>query len=90
MEKYDKLIGDNTSYIVGQARLLHENFVEDRQPGAVAIYKKKLKEIIGVFNVGLQLAEKKARTGGAGRSLKREPGLASAGHRTRKRKARNE
>jgi hypothetical protein len=78
MEKYDKLIGDNTSYIVGQARLLHENFVEDTRPDAVATYNKKLLEIIGVFNVGLQLAEKRGRrVGGAGRS-------------TRKRKARNE
>lgn len=75
MEKYDALIGESTSYIVGQARLLHENFVEDRRPDAVAIYKKKLNEIIGVFKVGLELATQKGRAAG--------------GRRTRKRKSRN-
>jgi hypothetical protein len=69
MEEYDKLIGDNTSYIVGQARLLHENFVEDTRPDAVAAYKKKLLEIIGVFQIGLRLAEKKK---GARRTRKKK------------------
>lgn len=60
MDTYDALIGSNPSYIVEQARLLHSNFVEDRRPGAATLYKRKLLEIIGVFEVGLRLAEKKA------------------------------
>ena len=83
MEKYDELIGESTSYIVGQARLLHENFVEGGS--SAAAYKAKLKEIIRIFDVGLKLASARS----AGRSSKGEAGPASAGRRTRKRKSRN-
>ena len=70
MEEYDKIIGDDpTCYIAEQARILHTNYVEDNRPNASAIYKKKLKEIIGIFDVGLRLAMKK---GGVRRTRKRK------------------
>jgi hypothetical protein len=61
MDAYDKATANYDTYLVGQARILHSNFVDDKSPDAAASYKKKLAEIIALFQTGMKLA-------GSGRS----------------------
>lgn len=57
MDAYDKATANYNTYLVGQARILHSNFVDDKSPGAAASYKKKLAEIIALFETGMRLAK---------------------------------
>jgi hypothetical protein len=56
MDAYDKATTNYDTYLVGQARILHSNFVDDKRPDAAVSYKKKLAEIIALFETGMKLA----------------------------------
>lgn len=73
MDAYDKATANYDTYLVGQARILHSNFVDDKSPDAAAVYKKKLAEIIALFETGMKLAGQKAgRPGRASKTKKRK------------------
>ena len=57
MDSYDKATANFNTYLVGQARILHSNYLDDKSPDAAASYKKKLAEIIALFETGMHLAK---------------------------------
>lgn len=57
MDVYDKATANYNTYLVGQARILHSNYLDDKSPDAAASYKKKLAEIIALFETGMHLAK---------------------------------
>jgi hypothetical protein len=62
MDAYDKATANYDTYLVGQARILHSNFVDDKSPDAAAVYKKKLAELIVLFQTGMKLAGRSRAT----------------------------
>jgi hypothetical protein len=72
MDIYDKATANYDTYLVGQARILHSNFVDDKSADAAAVYKKKLAEIIALFQTGMKLAGQKAGRIGAAKTRKRK------------------
>jgi hypothetical protein len=72
MDAYDKATANYDTYLVGQARILHSNFVDDKSPDAATNYKKKLTEIIALFETGMKLAGQKAGRSRATKTRKRK------------------